>query len=387
MVRFLLYATEWEVEGIVVAGGRAPLEPVLAAYAEVRPQLARHQDGYPSASALAAVTVNGPVDGDEGVALILQRLRLADTRPLWFLRWGLPPAGSVSNLRRALDRLKAEDGDSGYRAALARLRLVGSGDALSEHLAQVGLSIDTTGMEAAAQALATPFDFDVERDVRTGHGPLGALYPAGVRETASLTFLHLYASGLTLPHEPRWSSWGGRYAPDASGSPALWVPAPAPGVMEGSAASAVASFASDIQRDFRARLDRCLPGARVNRPPQPRVVVSGEPGSAAPAVTGGPTGTEPLWVAMKPGMQVTLEGAGSTDPDGHSLSFRWSQDRWASSYAPALWFPDDQSFSAFSVRLPEDFPEGQTLHLIMTATDDGTPPLTRYRRVILTRPR
>jgi hypothetical protein len=42
--------------------------------------------------------------------------------------------------------------------------------------------------------------------------------------------------------------------------------------------------------------------------------------------------------------------------------------------------------STFTTRLqvPVDAKAGQTIQLVLEATDDGTPPLTRYRRVVVT---
>src|SRR5205814_3713606 len=62
---------------------------------------------------------------------------------------------------------------------------------------------------------ATAGGFDVERDVRTGHGPLGALYPTNTthpqKEGDTMTFLYLVPTGMNDPQEPSWGSWAGRY--------------------------------------------------------------------------------------------------------------------------------------------------------------------------------
>ena len=34
-------------------------------------------------------------------------------------------------------------------------------------------------------------------------------------------------------------------------------------------------------------------------------------------------------------------------------------------------------------RVPNDAQPGETIHVILEATDDGTPPLTRYQRLIV----
>ena len=59
MVRFLLYANEWDIEGIVTSSsqyhwrghkwaGDDWMDPYLAAYAQVYPNLVKHDPGFPS---------------------------------------------------------------------------------------------------------------------------------------------------------------------------------------------------------------------------------------------------------------------------------------------------------------------------------------------------
>jgi hypothetical protein len=43
--------------------------------------------------------------------------------------------------------------------------------------------------------------------------------------------------------------------------------------------------------------------------------------------------------------------------------------------------------NTITARAPESFPERQSFHILLAITDDGQPALTRYRRIILTRPR
>ncbi len=42
----------------------------------------------------------------------------------------------------------------------------------------------------------------------------------------------------------------------------------------------------------------------------------------------------------------------------------------------------DRAEASFTV--PEDTPPRATIHIVLEATDTGNPPLTRYRRVIVT---
>ena len=84
------------------------------------------------------------------------------------------------------------------------------------------------------------------------------------------------------------------------------------------------------------------------------------------------------------GGSFRLSAAGSADPDGDSMSYRWLQYQEAGSY------PGYVSFAPFASNLYE-IPEvkapavtsPQTLHFIVKVTDKGKTALTRYKRVIV----
>ena len=44
----------------------------------------------------------------------------------------------------------------------------------------------------------------------------------------------------------------------------------------------------------------------------------------------------------------------------------------------------DATALATTLQVPADAAPGSTIHLILEATDDGTPALTRYQRVVVT---
>jgi hypothetical protein len=90
----------------------------------------------------------------------------------------------------------------------------------------------------------------------------------------------------------------------------------------------------------------------------------------------------PLDISARPGSTVRLQGEVS-DPDHSAVTVTWWQDNDAGTY------PGDITFSApaaltTTFRVPDDAKTGQTIHVILEATDNGTPPLTRYQRVVIT---
>jgi hypothetical protein len=96
-------------------------------------------------------------------------------------------------------------------------------------------------------------------------------------------------------------------------------------------------------------------------------------------------------VRIVPSLSVMKVRAGQTlrlrsygvDPDRDGLDFKWWQYREEGTYQglAELGSPGDRSTT---VTVPEDARAGQTISIVVQATDDGTFPLTRYDRVILT---
>src|SRR5262249_17976059 len=70
-----------------------------------------------------------------------------------------------------------------------------------------------------------------------------------------------------------------------------------------------------------------------------------------------------------------------SDPDGDRLSYEWFVYPEAGTYARPV--PIDGAASATAtVHIPADA-MGKEIHAVVAATDDGKPPLTRYRRVVI----
>src|SRR5262245_8969799 len=85
IVRFLLYANEWDVEGIIanrpkardgenknpVRDGLGIVRRMIDAYGQVQPNLLKHDKRFPSHEQLWQVTVPGYDDRDDGVELVI----------------------------------------------------------------------------------------------------------------------------------------------------------------------------------------------------------------------------------------------------------------------------------------------------------------------------
>ena len=89
-------------------------------------------------------------------------------------------------------------------------------------------------------------------------------------------------------------------------------------------------------------------------------------------------------VSARPGETIRLEGL-TSDPDGDAVTVRWWQwgGRDVGTYPGKVAFSNPTAL-ATSVQVPTDALAGQTIHLVLEATDNGTPALTRYQRVVVT---
>jgi hypothetical protein len=396
LVRFLLYANEWDVEGIICNRAEArdgenhnPERTGLGiarrqvkAYGECYAKLIQHDARYPKLERLLERTVSGYEDSDEGVKLILSAVDSADPRPVWFLNWGTDHGAATSSLRRALDRILTERGPQNYAEFKSRLRL-SSDDQFGEHTTlrdpPFPLWVDTFRPEVDGTRwyhrfsglTATAGGFDLDRDVLTGHGPLGALYPTNTthrqKEGDTMTFLYLVPTGMNDPEQPTWGSWAGRYGRNEnfSGRPYYWANLEDQWQGSRHRDNSLRRWAEHIQNDFRARMDWCVMDfAGANHPPAPGV-----------------SGLLRMEVAAR--NTVPLDASGWRDPDEDDLDFAWTIYPEAGSYRGSIPIIQDPtapqtSFVAPNVESP------QTIHIILSVSDRGSPPLTRYARVIVT---
>jgi hypothetical protein len=89
----------------------------------------------------------------------------------------------------------------------------------------------------------------------------------------------------------------------------------------------------------------------------------------------------PLDVSARPGGTVRLQGI-VTDPDKNGVKVTWWQYNDAGTYPGDITLSDAAALTT-EFRVPDDAQSGQVIHVILEATDDGTPRLTRYQRVIV----
>jgi hypothetical protein len=273
-----------------------------------------------------------------------------------------------------------ERGRAGYARFKSRLRL-SSADRFGDHTTKTEppfpLWVDTFRPEIKGRRWYHRFSaitaraggFDVERHVRRGHGPLGALYPTNTthpqKEGDSMTFLYLVPTGMNDPERPGGGSWAGRYGPNERFPGWRYFHANQVDTRQGTASreNTLARWAVDLQNDFRARLDWCVkPPREANHPPRVRLAGSARREAA-------------------PGETVILDASGSTDPDGQSLRYEWFVYAEAGTCREAVGIEGAEQSRA-TLTVPASARDCE-IHVIAAVRDAGEPPLARYTRVVL----
>lgn len=424
VVRFLLYANEFDVEGIITSSsqyhwqghkwaGDDWVQPYLAAYAKVHPNLVKHDRNYPTPEFLRSRTLLGNVKAEGEMEEVTAGSRRivevllddADPRPVWIQAWG-----GTNTIARALKTIEEEHPEKMAEVA-KKIRFYFIWEQDNTYQSYIRPRWGKFGIPTiiSDQFLAIAYDkqraippeqeryFSAEwmnRNVLKARGPLLALYKAHNdgrfrSEGDSPAFLHVIPNGLRSGESPDWGGWGGRFVRVRDNT---WLdPVSEPGYRypEGrwygdsawgrtrlkkgipNDAELVAylepqwRWIDAIQNDFAARADWCVKSyTEANHPPVAVLAHARD-------------------LKVRAGDKVSLSAKGTTDPDGNALSYRWWQYEEADTYGGTVEVGNGGNQNA-SLTVPADARVGQTIHVICEVTDDGTPTLTRYQRVVLT---
>jgi hypothetical protein len=430
LIRLLLYSNEIDIEGLVATTSvhmRHSVAPesiraIIRTYGEALPNLRLHDAEFPSEEALVALVSEGqPRFGMTGVGpdmdspgsdALVEAILREDDRPLWVNAWG-----GANTLAQALYRLRAtrspeevtrlsrklwvyaisdqDDAGPWIRREFPHVNYIVSpggdyGRATWGGINHVIGGIDNTTISNSWLAM----------NIQQGHGPLGAAYPdvAWSVEGDTPAFLALIPNGLNVQENPAWGGWGGRYElyipeplsdnpgnavagviPDPETRPIWTNAADAYGppqrpefgrsirngeVVETSARATIWRWRDAFQNDFAARMDWTvmLPGD-ANHPPVVRL-------------------QGPNAIAVRSGEGFQLSARGTGDPDGDSLTYYWFHYPEAGSWRGDLSLGAENTDRIW-ITAPQ-VAERETIHIILAVTDRGSPPLTRYERIIVT---
>ena len=427
LVRFLVYANSWDTEALIATTSvhlpdrTAPqrIEAIVRAYGKVRDTLEVHDKGFPTGDSLLAVIRSGvPRYGMAGVGAghdspgsekVIEVVDADDPRPVWVCVWGGPNC-----LAQALWKVRATRTPEQLDRFVAKLRVTTISDqddsgpwlrrefpnlfyVASPGFHPLGGYHYATWTGIAGDELHGRFaggDFSLvsqpwlDEHVRR-KGPLGAEYPpvAFMMEGDTPSFLNLIPTGLSDPEHPDWGGWGGRYE---LACPPLrkwhleretrpfWTDAldevrGIDGRWHTDNRATVWRWRPEFQHDFSARMDWSVTPTYedANHPPVPKL-------------------GHPRELRVKPGGRLELSAAGTSDPDGDTLSYRWQHYPEPGTFTfasgrsarPLKIEGSDQPEATFVA--PDKFGRAGTAHVILAVTDSGSPPLTRYERVIVT---
>jgi len=392
LVRFLLYSCDFQVEGLCTGFGHGHyqqtrpdlIHQAIDAYARVLPNLRLHRPDYPSAELLHSLVKDGhngdphsvgPGMDSEASEWIIRVLQRDDPRPVWFSIWGGP-----RELAQALWKLQQTRSPEQLSALKRKIRVHSIADQdrtagwIKQHHPDV-FWIYSNGLfrgiwKEGDQSLVSPEW--LKTHVLEGHGPLGRVYPPkaagkeGVKEGDTPSFFYLLPNGLSDPEHPEWGNWGGRFR--RSGRGHEYVAAEDLHQGQPDMLYTIHRWRRAYQNAFEARMDWCVkPYAEANHEPK--------------AAFAGQRSVRVVELEAKPGEQVRLSAAGSTDPDGQKLTYRWWVYQEAGSYwrSPQI---DGAGQPEAVLHVPADA-AGRTIHVILEVTDTGKPPLTSYRRVVI----
>lgn len=187
-----------------------------------------------------------------------------------------------------------------------------------------------------------------------------------ISEGDSPSYLYLLNFGLENFDDPTYGGLGGRFKQSAD-NPNRWEDGddvtdynPETGNQE--SAYPQLRWLKVLQNDFAARADWCVKDYKnANHAPMVEVEINAVLASA--------------------GDIITLSGL-ATDPDNDKLNYKWWNYLEAGSY-PKTVEVSSATQKQVKVRVPDDAKAGETIHMILEVSDEGTPTLTRFQRVVI----
>ncbi|KAL4885633.1 hypothetical protein BJY04DRAFT_180105 [Aspergillus karnatakaensis] len=441
LTRYLLYANQFQTEGIVAVTStwlRDAVHPedmltVINAYGNVTENLNQHapvDSPYPSGDEIRSLLREGPktygmtavgpnITLSSGAQLLLSRLQTPSDQPLWVLAWGgtntlaqvlyhideTLPTNEASTLRSKLRIYAISDQDdtgSWIRQSWPEIFYIASTHGWNQYglASWIGISGERYyNIDQGGPDFSTVSHGWLKQNIQIGAFGKTA-YPdyKFIMEGDTPTFLYLIQNGLGVSEEPSYGSWGGRYD-KVNPSTVVNVNhyADAADRVSGinnrtytSGAASIWRWREAYQNDFAARMQWSLPAANASGSANHHPVIS----------LNGSSSLSPLSLTVSPNGTITLDATDTYDPDNDTLSFRWFQykepgsDDWnIDGQVPKLDITTLNDGRVAKVGIPgeEESCNGKgynpsgcwLLHLILEVRDDGGFPLTSYRRVLL----
>jgi hypothetical protein len=422
MVRLLLYANEYELEGLIATATRDQVNPDqirerIEAYRQVYSNLTVHAEGYPEPDHLLSLVKTGRPKrymesvgegkSTEASRHIIEVIDKDDPRPVWVNIWG---AGT--DFAQALWDVRNTRTPDEVEAFVEKVRIYDiagqddSGGWICHNFPSIFYIRSVLQFQAISVREARPFPTEVtghnletftnewvDKNVQN-HGSLGKLYPdrRWKYEGDTPAFLHVLPNGLSDPERVHQGNWGGRFTPMKTRNPGSFNPRNVAAEKayrdfdmyteaadtwswkehryEHSRFAPIFRWREAFQHDFAARMDWSVTQRYEDANHNPQAVFNGD------------SSRNVLYLTVKGGEPVTLSAEGSSDSDTDRLSFTWMHYKEPGTYAREIQFEerkeDTVQFQAPEVWGPE------TIHVVLTVEDNGDPSLSAYRRAVIT---
>ena len=422
LAHMLLYLNDFDCEAVVSSSsqyhahdhnwaGDSWYVPYMEAYAEVYPQLIKHDKRYPTPEKVSRMFFMGNVEtvndmaketeGSNRIAEIL--LDKTDPRPIWLQAWG-----GTNTIARALKTIEEKHPTEMARVAQKiRFYFIWEQDDTYQKYIRPHWGHFNIPTIISDQFVAYFYHWKkyipaeqqkvlegswMNENILRNHGPLCSLYKAHENgdyrsEGDSPAYFHVIPTGLRSYENPGWGGWGGRFVRIRENTWLDEVPESGYVYPEGKWYTSNAWGRSRIkkeivndtllqqylkpmwrwmiplQNDFAARADWCVKEYKdANH--QPVVICDKKD------------------ITSRPGAKIRLSAKGTYDPDGDHLTYRWWHYTEASGYKGKVVITDSHKQNA-TVRVPADASPGSQLHVILEVSDNGQPQLTRYSRIVI----
>jgi|WetSurMetagenome_2_1015567.scaffolds.fasta_scaffold09128_5 hypothetical protein len=395
MIHLMVSLDQVNLEGIISQHAWIPygvgavniINNIIDGYAKVFPNLKVHSDGFPSADYLhsivkmgqsaAAMKGVGKGKDSDGSEWIIHVVDKDDPRPVWIAAWS-----GLSTLAQSLwkvEQTRSKEELAIFVSKICVYDVLGQDDAgawIAKNFPNITY-IRNTSIYGWA-----PSDDWTKMNIQN-IGTLGALYPDRIWATEgdSPSFMYCLENGLNSPEHPDYGGWGGRFdttkISDIRGMD--WVKKAGldesqydpyymiPSAKEGS--QAISNWKNAIYNDFAARMKWTVNSDYAKANHHPHIVLNGD------------STKNIIEMSVHAGGSLILNASKTFDPDGNNLMYKWIFYKEPSSYKGELQMNTSVK-DVCKIAIPEDA-DGKSIHIILEVTDDGTPALTSYRRIVI----
>lgn len=399
LIRLLIYSNQLDIRGICITGksntrtGMEVVQNCILAYGEVYSKLIQNENNFPSAEGLLDrikcgknfSTVGKGLDTEVSDWIISNIDQVSDN--IWICVWDYQ-----RELAQALWKIKNTRDSKSQIEFVRKIRIHALDDKdhyrqwILENFPQIfyvadgseDIETDTTLKPSCYQGQYLNGNKEVQgvkwiyKNIINHHGPLGSIYPPngngvnGMKEYATPSFTGLLDNGLNNPEHPEWGGFGGRFKRVVNN---YYVDDKDFYNGEFNQPNTVARWRTYLQNDFNNRLNWSVnAGNKVNHCPIIKVNLY--------------SNKQIIEFNASSNTRINIDASDTFDPEGDILVFSWWFYTDASDYKKEINIKLTRNKKKISFLIPSDA-EGKTLHLILEVTDNGTPPLTSFKRIVI----